>query len=150
MGAFGIVVVAVLVVSLIVGLVAARKPAPWDEIGSGGLGSGPPGGRPPGSADEPRVAATPPSRADDEADLRELLALKRAARRAREGLPPEDPAAAPERPLAQGPPWAHMESELVEEARALVARRRERLARQGKPDIDERAELERILGPPHA
>jgi hypothetical protein len=134
MGAFGVVVIAVLVASVVVGLLLLRRPNPWEEIGGGGIDAGNSG--PPGNAPAP-------SRADDEADLRALIERKRAARFARDGITP------PPRPLAQGPPWAHMESEVVEEARALVARRRERLARQGKPDVDEHAELERILGPPH-
>ncbi len=138
MNSFGVVVFAVLAVGILVGFWLLRGPTPYDEIGGGGL-------------DEPAhpggTASRPPSIADDEAELRALLARKRAARREREGLPPEDDD--PPRPLAQGPPWAHMESELVEEARALVARRRKRLAREGKPDVDEHEELTRILGPPH-
>ncbi|MBO9531692.1 MAG: hypothetical protein J7513_01835 [Solirubrobacteraceae bacterium] len=134
MGAFGVVVVVVLVASIVVGLVLLRRPSPWDEIGRDGLDA---------DRGPDRGGTQMPSRAADEAALRELIAEKRAARLARDG------AGGPSRPLAQGPPWAHMDSELVDEARALVARRRDRLARQGKPDVDEHAELERILGPPH-
>lgn len=137
MNSFGVVVLVVLAVGIVVGILLLRRPTPWDEIGGGGLADF--------AARDPASAA-PPSRADDEAELRELLARKRAARRLREGLPPEEE---PARPLAQGPPWAHMESEVVEEARALVARRRARLAREGKPVVDEHEELTRLLGPPH-
>lgn len=134
MSSFGVVVIAVLVVGIVVGVVLARRPVPWEELGGGGLDSG----------DEAAPASAPPSRAADEADLRALLDRKRAARRARGAE-----TGMPERPIAQGPPWAHMESDVIEEARALVARRRARLAREGQDDIDEHAELERILGPPH-
>lgn len=133
MDSFGIVVFAVLIAGIVIGILLLRKPTPWDEIGGSGLDAPPP------------AAGPPPSIADDEAQLRELIAAKRAARHARDGTTPNEPP----RPLAQGPPWAHMESEVVEEARALVARRRKRLAKQGKPDVDEHAELTRILGPPH-
>lgn len=136
MNAFGVVVLLVLALGIVVGVLLMRGPTPYDEIGGGGLDD----------LAGARPSSAPPSRADDEAELRALLARKRAARREREGLPPEED---PPRPLAQGPPWAHMESELVEEARALVARRRKRLAREGKPDVDEHEELRRILGPPH-
>lgn len=136
MNAFGVVVLLVLALGIVVGVLLMRGPTPYDEIGGGGLDD----------LAGARPSSAPPSRADDEAELRALLARKRAARREREGLPPEE---TPPRPLAQGPPWAHMESELVEEARALVARRRKRLAREGKPDVDEHEELRRILGPPH-
>lgn len=134
MNSFGVVVFGVLAAGIVIGFLLMRGPTPYDEIGGGGLDDLPAPG-----------TGAPASRADDEAELRALLARKRAARREREGLPPEEPP----RPLAQGPPWAHMESELVEEARALVARRRRRLAREGKPDVDEHEELQRILGPPH-
>ncbi|MEH3054178.1 MAG: hypothetical protein PGN13_09265 [Patulibacter minatonensis] len=140
MGAFGIVVIAVLVSGILVGALLLRRPNPWDEIGAGGFGD-----RPAVRPDDERPERAP-STVDDEAELRALLARKRAARRAREGLPPEADA----EPPAVGPPWAHIDPELVDEARALVARRRERLSRQGKADIDEHEELTRILGPPHA
>lgn len=133
MDAFGIVVVGVLVVGIVVGVLLLRRPDPYAEIGGGGLD------------DTPDPASGPPAPViDDEAEFRELLRERRAARLRREGRADEL-----ERPLAQGPPWAHMESDVVEEARGLVARRRARLARQGKPDVDEQAELERLLGPPH-
>lgn len=135
MNSFGVVVFAVLAVGIVVGILLMQRPTPWDEIGGGGLAEPPAGAAAGGS----------PSRADDEAELRELLARKRAARLLREGGAAEEPP----RPLAQGPPWAHMESEVVEEARALVARRRARLAREGKPVVDEHDELTRLLGPPH-
>lgn len=136
MNSFGVVVFAVLALGVVIGFWLMRGPTPYDEIGGGGLDEVSPG---------PAAGAAPPSIADDEADLRALLARKRAERREREGLPPEEPL----QTIPHGPPWAHMESELVEEARALVARRRKRLAREGKPDVDEHEELTRILGPPH-
>lgn len=135
MGSFGVVVFAVLAVGIVIGVLLLRRPSPWDEIGGGGLDE------PPAPAD-----GAPPSAADDAAQLRALIARKREARLARDGLPPEQE---PARPLAQGPPWAHMESDVIEEARALVARRRARLAREGKPVADEHEELVRLLGPPH-
>jgi len=138
MGAFGVVVIAVLVVAIVVGLLLLRQPVNWDEVGGGGFDSSAPA-----SSEHAPPIGQPPSRAADEADLRALIERKRAARHAREGTAPVP------RPLAQGPPWAHMESEVVEEARALVQRRRDRLARQGKADVDEHSELVRLLGPPH-
>lgn len=137
MGAFGYIVIAVLVLAVIGGLWAARAPVRWDELG---------GGAP------PQPPATPPT--DDADELRALIEAKRAARAARGGEPTAGDRArqADVERLANGEgpaAWAHLDPELLEEARALVARRRERLTRQGKPIPDEQDELIRLLGPPH-
>ncbi len=134
---FGYVVIAVLVVGVIAALVIARNPPSWDDLG----GEGPVG--PPD--------ATAPSRTDDEADLRALVAEKRARRLAAGGEPTaSDTFKAANAASGQtGAPWAHLEAEVVDEARALVARRRARLERTGKAVPDEHDELERLLGPPH-
>ncbi len=89
MNAFGVVVLLVLALGIVVGVLLMRGPTPYDEIGGGGLDD----------LAGARPSSAPPSRADDEAELRALLARKRAARREREGLPPEED---PPRPLAQG------------------------------------------------
>lgn len=128
MQAFGIVVIAVLVVGVLLGLYAARTPVRWDELGGGQL---------PGGADQP-------SRADDEADLRALVAAKRARRLAGGG----PSVASDHRAATPGGPWAHLDDDVVQEARELVARRRVRLLRDGRQPADEQAELERLLGPP--
>lgn len=142
MDAFGIVVIAVLAVSVIAGLVIARKPPNWDELG-GESPVAPPG---------PETIV--PTRVDDEADLRALVAEKRARRLAGGGksVASDDArtAAAAQAPATGASPWSHLETEVVDEARALVARRRARLERTGKHVPDELAELERLLGPPHA
>lgn len=131
MEAFGWIVVGSLVAGLVIGVLLLRKPSPWDEIGRGGLADGPLGG------------AGQPSRAEDEAELRALIAEKRAARLARGQSTPGDVA------RATAPPWSHLDPEALEEARHLLARRRARLEREGQPPLDEQAELERLLGPPH-
>lgn len=140
MDAFGYIVLAVLAVGALGGLWAARNPVEWDEVG----GEGP----------QPPPAAAPP--VDDAAELRALIAAKRAARAARGGEPTagdrtraaEAQAAADA--AASGIPWAHLEDDVVEEARGLVARRQARLERQGKPAPEAHDELVRLLGPPHA
>lgn len=133
MDAFGFVVIAVLVASVIAALVIARKPPNWDEIG----GESP--------APEFDAAESAPLPFEDEADLRALVAEKRARRLAAGGRSvASDARAEPKRA-----PWSHLESEVVEEARELVARRRARLERQGKPIPETHDELERLLGPPH-
>jgi hypothetical protein len=134
---FGIVAIAVPVVGAAIGFYAARQPAPWDEIG----------GESPIDLDH----ALPLSTADDEADLRALVAAKRARRQASDGPSvASDRLRVPGAQPAAGPPWAHLEPEVVTEARELLARRRARLERQGVPVPDEQAALERLLGPPHA
>ena len=141
MDSFGIVVIAVLVVGVIAGLVIARNPPNWDEIG---------GESPIGPMD---AEASAPTRVDDEADLRALVAEKRARRQAAGGKAVASDAFTSGAANADGPhrhPWAHLESEVIEEAKALVARRRARLERTGKPVPEEHDELERLLGPPHA
>jgi hypothetical protein len=133
---FGIVAIAVPVVGAAIGFYAARQPAPWDEIG--------------GESPVDVTDAAPPSTLDDEADLRALVAAKRARRQAGDGpAVASDRLRVPGAVPAAGPPWAHLEAEVVTEARELLARRRTRLERQGKPIPDEQAELERLLGPPH-
>ncbi|MBJ7470407.1 MAG: hypothetical protein JHD16_03865 [Solirubrobacteraceae bacterium] len=142
---FGVVVIGVLVVSVIAALVIARNPPSWDDIG-GQSSIGP-----------TDAEAEPPSRHDDEADLRALVAEKRARRLAAGGNAVASDAFAAGAGAKDLPPanhphrvaWGHMESEVVEEARALVARRRARLERGGKPVPDEHEELTRLLGPPH-
>lgn len=137
MDPFGIVVIAVPVVGVIVGVAVARKPPAWDQIG--------------GESPVDVSGLEQPSRVDDEADLRALVAEKRARRRAQAG--PEvasDRLTAPSRSeVPTGPPWAHLDAEVVLEARELVARRRARLERTGKPVQEEQGELERLLGPPY-
>lgn len=137
---FGIVVIAVLVVGVIAGLVIARNPPNWDEIG---------GESPIGPMD---AEAAAPTRIDDEADLRALVAEKRARRQAAGGKAVASDAftAAAARADEHRLPWAHLESDVIEEAKELVARRRARLERTGKPVPEEHDELERLLGPPHA
>ncbi len=71
MEAFGWIVVGSLLAGLVIGVLLLRKPSPWDEIGGGGL------------ADEALGGGEQPSRAEDEAELRALIAEKRAARLAR-------------------------------------------------------------------
>ncbi len=140
MDSFGIVVIAVLVISVIAALVIARNPPGWDEIG---------GESPIGPLD---AEAAAPSRVDDEADLRALVAAKRARRLAAGGnavASDSASAGAGQQANQHRHPWAHLESEVIEEARELVARRRARLERTGKPVPDEHEELERLLGPPH-
>ena len=136
-----IVVIGVLVVSIVVGLYFARQPPPWDEIG----------GESPVQLDQLEPA---PSTFDDEASLRALVAEKRARRLASA----DGHSVASDRlhdagvtgaRAPAGPAWAHLDAEVVDEARGLVARRRARLERTGKVIPDERAELERLLGPPH-
>jgi hypothetical protein len=137
---FGIVVIAVLVVGVIAALVMARNPPNWDAIG---------GESPTGPVDEDAPPALP---FDDEADLRALVAEKRARRLAAGGNAVASDAFAAGASGGAGEhrhPWAHLESDVVEEARALVARRRARLERTGKPVPDEHEELTRLLGPPH-
>lgn len=138
--AFGFVVIGVLAIGVIAGLIVLRKPVRWDELG--------------GASPLPDPEAVTPSRLDDESDLRALVAAKRAARQAAGGAPvasdairAEAKALASER-RAAGAAWAHLEAEVVEEARALVARRRARLERTGKPVPAEQDELIRLLGPP--
>lgn len=133
MDAFGYVVIAVLAISVIAALVLARKPPNWDELG---------GESPALKSDD----ASPPMPFDDEADLRALVAEKRARRLAAGGRA----VASDARPEPTRAPWSHLEAEVVEEARELVARRRARLERQGKPIPETQEELERLLGPPHA
>lgn len=124
---FGIVIVAVVLVSLAFGLWSARTPVQWDDYNRGMLD-------PHALHDE---HAAPPSTAEDEADLRALIERKRAAR----GAPP--------RRAPSGPAWGHIEPELLEEARELITRRALRHERQGKPPLDPVEELTRLLGPPH-
>lgn len=132
MEAIGYVVIAVMAVGVIGGLVMLSSPSPWNEIGEQRL--------------ELEQDAAPDSvagRRHDEAELRALIAAKRAAR----GLAPR---AAPRVPPHGGHrlPWHHLDPEVVEEAEQLMLRRQARLARQGKSH-DHQAELERLLGPPH-
>lgn len=133
MEAFGYVVIAVLAISVIAALVIARKPPAWDELG--------------GESPVPQFEAdeSTPLPLDDEADLRALVAEKRARRLAAGGRA----VASDAQPAPRRAPWSHLEAEVVDEARELVARRRARLERQGKPVPEEQAELERLLGPPH-
>ena len=131
--AFGYVVIAVLALSVIAALVIARKPPAWDELG---------GESPVPQFDAEESAALP---LDDESSLRALVAEKRARRLAAGGRA----VASDARPAVPRAPWSHLDAEVVEEARGLVARRRARLERQGKPAPDEQGELERLLGPPH-
>lgn len=133
----GIVVFGVLAISVIVALVIARDPPSWDELG----------GQAPVPPDE--AEAREPSLFDDEAELRALVAEKRARRLAAGGRTvasdrPEEPLG-----LHTTPHWEHLDSEVVQEARDLVARRRARLLRTGKAVPDEHSELVRLLGPPH-
>lgn len=142
-----IVVIGVLVLSIVVGVYFSRQPPPWDEIG----------GESPVRLDE---LEQEPSTFDDEAALRALVAEKRARRRAAadgaivasDRLHPEPGTASPDQGGStgvdrSGPPWAHLDADVVEEARGLVARRRARLERTGKAVPDEQAELQRLLGP---
>ncbi len=145
------VVIGVLVVSILVGVYFSRQPPPWDEIG----------GEAPFEAE---LFGEMPSRFDDEAALRALVAEKRARRQAAAdgatvasdrtrsapagngdpGVPDGSAASSP-----ATPPWTHLDPEVVDEARQLVARRKARLERTGKAVPDEHAELTRLLGPPH-
>lgn len=133
MDALGFVVIAVLALSVVAALVIARKPPNWDELG---------GESPVGTLDAEDAAPLP---FDDEADLRALVAEKRARRLAAGG----QAVASDARPEPTRAPWSHLEADVVEEARELVARRRARLERQGKPIPETQDELERLLGPPH-
>lgn len=148
MDAFGVVVIAVPVVGVVIGLVVARNPPGWEQIG--------------GESPIDVESLQAPSRTDDEADLRALVAAKRARRQAAAGPVVASDRLTTERPSgvgdgrepgrsvpADGPAWAHLEPEVVLEARELLARRRARLERTGKPVPPEQAELERLLGPPH-
>ncbi|MDQ8045080.1 MAG: hypothetical protein AAGC46_09660 [Solirubrobacteraceae bacterium] len=128
MQSFGIVVIGVLVVGVVLGLYAARNPPRWDELG--------------GESPVPLDGA--PTTADDEAQLRALVAAKR-ARRLAEGGPA---VASDARATEPREPWAHLDAEVIQEARALVARRRARLEREGREAPAEQSELERLLGPP--
>lgn len=130
--AFGYVVIAALAIGVVAALVIARNPPNWDELG----------GESPVPQHEADEAAAMPF--DDEADLRALVAEKRARRLAAGGRA----VASDDRAEAHRAPWSHLEAEVVEEARDLVARRRARLERQGKPVPEEHSELERLLGPP--
>lgn len=133
--AFGYVVIAVLVLAVVLGILAARSPVRWDELGGAAPMEAPP---------------TPP--VDDAAELRALIEAKRAARAARGGRETagDRARAADAARSAGGAPWAHLDAEVVDEARGLVARRRARLERQGRPVPDELSELVRLLGPPNA
>lgn len=126
MEAFALVVVVVVVASAAWGLWMARTPVPWDEYGADLLT---------GAADAESAGA--PSAAEDEAQLRELIARKRAARGATARAPIESA------------PWSHVDPEVLEEARRLLERRAARLRREGAPPPDLAAELTRLLGPPH-
>ncbi|MDO9352835.1 MAG: hypothetical protein Q7T55_04030, partial [Solirubrobacteraceae bacterium] len=134
-----IAVLAVLVIGVGVGAYFSRLPPPWDEIG----GETPltPKGTDLGSA---------PSTFDDEAELRAVVARKRARRQAAadgvETASDRYRAAQASGELPAGPPWGHLDAEVVDEARALVARKRARLERTGRVVPDEPAELERLLG----
>lgn len=132
----GIVVLVVLVLSVAVGLWFSRQPPPWDEIGGE-------------SPVQPGGPAEAPSTVDDEADLRALVAEKRARRLAASGreVASDRLHGAGAEPDRSGPPWAHLDREVVDEARGLVGRKRARLERTGRPVPDEQAELERLLGP---
>lgn len=127
---FGWIVVGSLVAGLAIGVVLMQRPSPWDEIGGGGI------------AEEQAPDGLQPSRIDDEAELRALIAQKRAARLAR------GQQTAGDAQRANAAPWSHLHPEAVEEARHLVARRRARLEREGQVPPDEQGELERLLGPP--
>lgn len=123
--AFGVIVVVVVLASLALGIWMARKPVPWDEYTQDLLSR---------HHDEP--AGTMPTAAEDEAELRALIARKRAARGA---APREAPPSLP---------WSHIEPDVLHEARWVLERRAARFEREGRP-FDLVAELTRLLGPPH-
>jgi hypothetical protein len=128
MSAIAVVVIAVAVLGVAIGLYVARQPVNWDELGGGDL-----------QRDADAGPDSAGSQIDDEAELRALIADKRARR----GAPPREPIS------TDGPEWDHVDPEVVQEARDLVARRRARLQRTLGEAPDEHKELVRLLGPPH-
>jgi hypothetical protein len=138
-----IAVIAVLVIGVGVGAYFSRLPPPWDEIG----------GETPLTPKGPAEVGDVPSAFDDEAELRAIVARKRARRKAAADGPETASdryrAAQKASEIPTGPAWGHLDPEVVDEARALVARKRARLERTGRVVPEEQAELERLLGPPH-
>lgn len=134
--AFGIVIVAVVVVSAIVALITFLGAGKmYDQIGRGGLSinedSG--RGRPPAREGGGRVSSA--RERDDE--IRQLLAARN-ERRARRGETPLDVEAELTRLTAPS-----IDPQLRGEIRQLVVARNERRVRAGKEPLDIDAEVER-------
>jgi hypothetical protein len=110
----------------------------YDEIGEGGLTPGGPGG---GLMAPP--LDSPAGRAEQELEIRQMLAA-RSARRVERGEPALDIDAEVERLLGPAQPGGHSAG-VTEEVRQLVVARNERRARQGLEPLDVDAEVERTL-----
>ena len=129
--AFLVVVIAVSLVAVVVAaVVLATSGGSYDHVGRGGLSIGE-------ESPPPRSAAG--SRADREAEIRQLLDARN-ARRAARGEPPIDvdaELAALDAPAA--------DPELEAEVRAFVEARNERRVARGEAPLDVEAEIARRL-----
>jgi hypothetical protein len=133
--ALGIVIFVVVALAAIVAVASlVHRSRLYDEIGRGAMSIGEDRDRRPGP-----VASSPAARAEQEEEIRQMLAAQN-ARRARQGRPPLDVEDELRR-LTRGAP----DPALREEVRQLVRARNARRERQGKPPLDVEAEVEREL-----
>ena len=137
MEAFQLVLIIVVAVAVVIAIVSAIGMGDvYRSIGKGGL-----------SLDEPDRAApqgpdTPASRAEAEAEIRQMVEAKSARREARGERPLDVDAEVAE--LTGGGGHAH-DAGLREEVRQLVEARDERRVRKGQEPLDVDAEVERQL-----
>ena len=136
MEAFQLVLIIVVAVAVVIAIVSAIGMGDvYRSIGKGGL-----------SLDEPDRAApqgpdTPASRAEAEAEIRQMVEAKSARREARGERPLDVDAEVAE---LTGGGHAH-DAGLREEVRQLVEARNERRVRKGQEPLDVDAEVERQL-----
>ncbi|MGI8804520.1 MAG: hypothetical protein ACR2IN_02280 [Thermoleophilaceae bacterium] len=138
MEAFQLVLIIVVAVAVVIAIASAIGMGDvYRSIGKGGL-----------SLDEPDSAApqppdTPASRAEAEAEIRQMVEAKSARREAR-GERPLDVDAEVAELTGDGGGHAH-DAGLREEVRQLVEARNERRVRKGQEPLDVDAEVERQL-----
>ena len=137
--AFGYVLVAVVVVSAVIAVLSLRGER-YEHIGRGGLFEDDPRRRPSGGGGG--GGAMPETKAQIDAEVREMLEQRNARRLAR-GQDPLDVEAEMRRLAGRAGPNA--DPALEAEVRQLVEARNARLARRGKPPLDGEAEVRRQL-----
>ena len=133
--AFGIVLVAVVVIAALVALASwLAGPSAYDQIGKGGLSLRDGSDR--GGREDPPVVVA----AVRDEEIRQMIEARN-ARRVRQGKEPEDFDAA----LRELRPAAAADPALATEVRQLVVARNARRVRQGKEPLDVDAEVARRM-----
>ena len=135
--AFGTVLIVVMVVAAVVAVYSLLGSGKlYDQIGKGAFSLDTPD-RPAGPP-----AGSPASRAEAEAEIRQLVEAK-SARREDRGEAPLDVEA--EIAALTAPPRPGRDEALRDEVRVLVERRNARRAARGEPPLDVEAEIDRQL-----